>query len=82
MQTGAPLVRLPGARQPSTNRACFYSPAPPAQRKLLTPKALGRREETQVLNRPPIWGKSTRAGGQALNRAFELLLEAVPPVEQ
>ena len=29
-------------------------------------------------------GKYTgaRAGGQALNRPFELLLEAVPPVEQ
>ena len=58
MQTGATLVRLPGARQPSTSRACFYSPAPPAQRKLLTPEALGNREKTQALNRPPIWGRS------------------------
>ena len=58
MQTGAPLVRLPRARQPSTSRACCYSPAPPAQRKLLTPKALGRREKTQALNRPPIRGRS------------------------
>ena len=58
MQTEATLVRLPGAPQPLTNRACFYSPAPPAQRTLLTPQALRSREKTQALNRPPIWGRS------------------------
>ena len=66
MQTGAPLVRLPRARQPSTSRACCYSPVPPAQRKLLTPKALGRREKTQALNRPPIRGRSIDSGSAQL----------------
>ena len=63
VNSGMILIKYWFAIRAPRNRTAFHSPAPLAQRKLLTPSGVGNRRKTQTLTCPLNRGRSNQAHG-------------------